>query len=234
MTAVKIPNGWIAYEGVSQLDEQPIACIITGTVNFSTNRKTGPMLQSWILRSDLHPKAALNTGADASVCGNCKLRKNSAGKRVCYVNPIGLSQVYSQYRAGKYNYLPNFEYVKALRIGSYGDPTAVPIEVWQKLISQVATYTGYTQNWHQSQFQNYKSLCMASVSSPQEASAAHRLGWKTYRVKTAQEPILLKEVYCPAAKPTADLNCKNCHLCNGQTANICINVHGINYQHFKT
>ena len=49
------PSGYVFYRGPSLLDGAPIIGIVTTK---SENRKTGPILQTWILRADLDPQAA--------------------------------------------------------------------------------------------------------------------------------------------------------------------------------
>ena len=62
-------NGFIIYEGRSAIDRAPIVVILTG-LKPSKNSKTGAMLQTWILRADMHPLEALRTGADRAICGD--------------------------------------------------------------------------------------------------------------------------------------------------------------------
>jgi hypothetical protein len=45
------PNSVIFYRGPSQLTGDPIVAVLTGLVTRSSNAKTGPMLQTWILRA---------------------------------------------------------------------------------------------------------------------------------------------------------------------------------------
>lgn len=227
-------NGWVLYEGPSQLDSQPIVCIVTGATNFTSNRKTGFMLQTWIMRSDTHPQEALLKGKDVSVCGNCPLRPNQQGRRVCYVNPMSLGQVYKQFKAGRYDGKPILNYNLPARIGSYGDPTAVPLEVWQPFLKQVSFATGYTRQWLTPKFAEYKTFCMASTFSKEEAARAQLLGWKTYRIRSPQEQINPEEISCPAYVNPGEVTCSSCKLCNGQSANISIPVHGINKTQFVT
>jgi hypothetical protein len=61
-------KGFILYEGKSVLDGAPIVYIATLS---TSNRKTGDMVQTWILRSDINPVEASKQKLDASICGNC-------------------------------------------------------------------------------------------------------------------------------------------------------------------
>ncbi len=87
-------NGYVLYEGPSQLDGRPIVCIVTGFRAASDNVKTGDMLQTWILLRNIDPQEATLNGSDFSVCGDCALRgvvSHSASgqsinqRRACYV-----------------------------------------------------------------------------------------------------------------------------------------------------
>jgi hypothetical protein len=58
--------GYIAYEGASMIDGSPIV-VIVNKIDGSDNVKTGAIVQTFILRSDISPIDALNTGADVSI-----------------------------------------------------------------------------------------------------------------------------------------------------------------------
>lgn len=227
-----LANGWILYEGPSQLDGQPIVCIATGARTPTSNRKTGMMLQTWVLLSNVHPNEAIHTGADRSICGNCPLRLNARGHRICYVKPMPLGQIYKQYRAGRYDRQPILNYNLPARIGSYGDPTAVPIEVWRKLIKSVPYTTGYTRQWTNPAFKDYQAFCMASVFTLEEARLAASAGWKTYRTRLGTDNLVSKEIECPASITPLIVTCATCKLCTGSKSNVSIKVHGNNQNKF--
>ena len=65
------PLGYIVYEGPSELDGSPIVVIINKIWAASKNGKTGALVQSFIIRSDINPVEALKTGDDAAICGHC-------------------------------------------------------------------------------------------------------------------------------------------------------------------
>ena len=74
------PNGAILYRGPSLLDGADIVVIAIGTNSGSENRKTGRMLQTYILRADALPAAVVRTGNDSSICGDCTHRGDGTGK----------------------------------------------------------------------------------------------------------------------------------------------------------
>ncbi len=57
---------------------------------------------------------------------------------------------------------------------------------------------------------------MASVDSPPQRQRALALGWKTFRVRTADEPVLAGEFVCPkSAEAGHRLLCIPCGACCG-------------------
>lgn len=219
-------SGVILYEGPSVLDQQPIVCIATFK---SVNTGTGNMIQTWIIRQDINPVEATKTGDDASVCGNCPLRWYHKG--ACYVN-VGQApnQVYKRYIRGAY---PHYEPAthnhlfegRALRLGAYGDPAAVPVDSWQRVLPLVRAHTGYT---HQVRHRNFDrritQFCMVSADTPAQALRYQLQGYKTFRVKRADGSVLPGERPCPKQSGG---KCIDCLLCRGTSgANISIDVHG--------
>ena len=97
MSKTAKPLGYIAYEGPSQIDGAPIVVIVNKIDDGSDNEKTGAIVQTFIIRSDVAPVDALNTGADESICGQCAhrpylIKTGASTDAPCYVNvgPIGL------------------------------------------------------------------------------------------------------------------------------------------------
>jgi hypothetical protein len=215
-------NGAVLYQGPSVLDGQPIVVILTGLATGSHNRKTGKMIQSWILRADVSPAEAVKSGQDSSICGDCKHRRNQGG--ACYVVvEQGPLQVYKAWQRGSYA-----DWTKAMpagalsgkrvRFGSYGDPAAVPYAVWRRVREQrIAGWTGYTHQWRRPEAARLRNFVMASVDTQAEAAEANRLGWRYFRVSTRGETATKTEAYCPASEEMGKrTTCEKCCLCQGQ------------------
>ena len=80
-------NGTVeAWRGISPQDGAPIVLLVTGLVRPSQNSKTGPMVQTYILRRDMRPIEAVTSGADAAICGSCPFRPS-----VARAQPISLA-----------------------------------------------------------------------------------------------------------------------------------------------
>ena len=233
------PLGLLLWTGRSEIDGRPIAVILTGLQSKSRNKKTGPMLQTWIIRARVHPVTAIRTGGDVSICGDCPLRGLG-----CYVEAgQAPAAVYRALRAGRYERYEPAEHNQHLRgqrirMGSYGDPAAAPYRVWANLARVCDDHTGYTHQHANPKFWRFRQLLMASVDSPAGAAEAQSRGWRTFRVDArpgGSTEILENEVNCPASNESGNrLDCYHCGACSGNrrpigapmAVSICIDVHG--------
>lgn len=241
------PNGVVIYQGPSQIDGQTIAVIVTGIGKASRNEKTGDMLQTWIIRDDVAPNIAVHMGADASVCGDCKHRGTIVNgrnvNRSCYVT-VGRAprQVYLAYRKGNYpvalaHQIADCAVGRVVRLGSYGDPAAVPLWVWEAFTSKALTWTGYTHQWRNCS-PDYARYCMASVDTACEQIAAKMQGYRTFRVRAANEDLAAREIVCPASEEAGKrTSCADCRACGGLSAkarvDIAIMPHGLGKGNFR-
>jgi len=238
-------TGVILYRGPSLLDGAPIVVIANRITDASTNSKTGAMVQTFIIREDVDPMAALRAGLDSSVCGACMHRPANNG--TCYVN-VGrsVSSVYGAFTRGRYAE-PGVDYDRAIlpelfaglafRMGTYGDPTAAPFQIWRACTLNAAAINGYSHQWRDKRFAAFKLLCMASADSPADHDEAHAAGWRTFRVKAIGAPSLQGEVTCPASKEAGQKTvCADCRACGGQSAkaraSIVIEAHGVTAKRF--
>lgn len=231
--------GAIIYRGPSQLDGQPIVAI---AVWQSANSKTGDMLQTYLLRSDLDPREANKYGEDVSICGDCRHKGTPtfdpllalAEERTCYVTlGQGPLIVFNAFKAGKYPDHSTPAQRRALgrkrkvRIGTYGDGAAAPGYVWDDLLAEADGHTAYSHNGGDPQ------RYMVSADTLTEARLAWGKGFRTFRVipiNAAPEP---EEIMCPSLK---GVHCEDCLLCSGahSTAkSIAIPVHGSGAKHFQ-
>jgi hypothetical protein len=219
----------VLYRGPSLLGGAPIVALLTGLWRPSANRKTGAMLQTWILRGDQTPLDAVRTGADVSICGHCPLRPSPRRARRCYVN-LGRAPlaVYEAFTKGLYPQVQGTSQIadaghgRTVRIGSYGDPAAVPTEVWIALVSRALRWTGYTHQWDRPGFDaRLLDLCMASIDRDEDVSklAARHPGARYFRVRMPGTLASPDELQCPAADEAGKrLRCEACGACGGRAA----------------
>ena len=216
----------IIYKGPSLLDGKPIVAIATWS---NRNTKTGAVLQTYILRSDINPLEASKTGEDFSICGDCTMRgevttdperKQAKGRR-CYVNlGQGVLIVYKSFLRGIYP-MANTQtgrntlgHARFVRVGTYGDPAAVPSFVWTQLLADATTFTAYS---HQSGWR--PDIAMQSADNKAQAIAHWKAGRRTFRViADLGELDKANEALCPASKEAGRrVQCTACKLCKGSS-----------------
>ena len=244
--------GLIVYNGPSKYDGEQIVAVLVRPSGTS-NRKTGAVVQQYILRADIDPIYASRTGKDYAICGNCKHRgkpapnKTSgvADSRTCYVQLFqGPLQVYKAYKSGRYptartvGDVAEFLNGHMLRLGTYGDPASLPDGLNDALIAHALAHTSYTHAHTVDEALGDKvaSYSMVSADNIDDAITAHSKGFRTFRVipvHDADKPLLKNEILCPSTK---GIQCIDCRLCNGQLSrakSIAIVAHGNGKFKFK-
>lgn len=223
----------VFYYGPSLLTGEPIVAAITGLSTPTANEKTGPMLQTWILCADMKPTEAVKRGADEAICGTCALRSGTNIGRACYVvwwlGPQQVFKALDSYRLRPVNHLAREIEGQHVRLGAYGDPAAVPLEVWLQLTRHAAGWSGYTHQWKTCD-ERFKSLLMASVDTPRQKVEAQARGWRTFHLRRHGDVPSADEVICPASKEgDYRSTCAECQLCRGtarEAKSVAIYPHG--------
>ena len=241
---MKAPQGIVAYRGPSLLTGAPVFVVTTNLQRASKNDKTGAMAQTFILAQDVAPHHAIKTGHDEAVCGDCRMRRylqeqrRRAGLPVddgpCYVLTFQSPRsVWHAYKDAPV--LPPEEAREILRnarhnvhrVGSYGDPGAVPASVWSLYPRE---RTSYTHQWRNRP--DLAPFCMASVHSESERAEARSMGFRTFRILGAGEAPGAGEILCPASEEAGKrTTCIDCVLCDGSRGthdkrkDIAIHVH---------
>lgn len=226
-------NGFILHE------DQHRVVIATGFSSPSDNRKTGDMIQIWILVKSVSPTEAIRTGLDRLICGNCMHRGHEVDgrfgvERSCYVNvgqaPLG---IWRAWKAGRY---PTLQWMdcfagRKVRFGAYGDPTWIPLPLALAIAGVSSGWTGYTHQWRKPSLQGWKTLLMASVDSIAELVIARSMGWSTFRVGSEAS---VGESLCASERVgTACAECLLCAGARGGLESVHIPPHGTGATHFK-
>jgi hypothetical protein len=163
----------------------------------------------------------------------------------CYVN-VGQSPtaVWRAYHRGAYSTMTPamVEYFngRAVRFGAYGDPAAVPYDVWRPILDVAGRWTGYTHQWRTCD-QRCRGFLMASCDGLADREEARARGWRTFRIRTADGPLLPGEFMCPASDEAGKrTTCERCCACNGtrldtrrSAGNPAIIVHGAKAGRFQ-
>ena len=222
----------ILYEGPNIRGEQIVVLLKAD----SKNSKTGNIPSIWVFVPDMNPWDVINTGLDASVCGDCQHRKGGTARR-CYTHGNtmrALTGMVRAHAAGKYPRIDSAYHplmvakqsgANALRSTAYGDMALVPRDVWEKVnlarIEAGLGVRGYTAQWRHAHATHLRTTHMASVSNTLQAAEAEALGWryflssKTEVVRGDKGPI-----NCPASKEAGHITtCNRCPMCSGNTLN---------------
>lgn len=229
----------VFYRGPSMLTGEPILGVAGRA---TSNPKTGPAVQVWVLRADMSPIEAVKAGGDAAICGNCRHRGDGAGnRRSCYVEYFrapfnlwrGLPSTRQDIAPADLSSRLSGRHV---RLAAYGDPAALPFGTCEVLLARASGWTSYTHQWRTCD-RRFRSISMASVDSPAEAQEAERLGWRTFRVRKIDQPLSPSEIVCPASEEGGHAaQCLSCRLCSGahrQAKSVAIVAHGSNATHFR-
>lgn len=229
----------ILYRGPSLINGKPIVALAQSE---STNSKTGDMVQTFILSDQFDPITASRNGSDESICGDCLHRgkpndndKGQATGRTCYVTlahaPLGK---YKKLKRGGYGEtiatrqeIVAFGTGKGIRLGTYGDPCAVPNSIWESLTSRAEFQTAYTHG----AVNPWPEGIMTSADSATQAQGAWHKGERTFRVISEVNDIIKgKEILCPASEEAGrKVQCNACKLCGGASVkgkSIAIVAHG--------
>jgi hypothetical protein len=233
----------IIYRGPSQIDGAPIVVVCVFREKGS-NAKTGAMLQTYILPdTDLPIMEVMRLGLDVSVCGGCVHRYSYdangvmiAGTRTCYVNlGQGVRVVLEGVQTSRYTDLSdNVAAIAELgadrmvRLGTWGDPAAVPAETWAQLLSCSLGHTGYTHQWRSERIAgDLAGVVMASCETADDVARAARKGFSgSFRVLPVGE-LPSPSAFCPASAEAGKIaTCADCGRCNGLGGAVEIVAHG--------
>ena len=183
----------------------------------SSNRKTGSMIQTWIMEKE---------SLEGGFCQDC------TSLDLCYVFQ-GKNSIQKKLSRGGYEEISIDLSKKRVRVGTYGDPSVFPLSVWKDL--GIKKHTGYTHAWRLPAVQEYKSFLMASVETLESYHLAKSLGWRVFYnlldvyaglISFEQVQAETNMIECPNV--THELTCYDCLLCDGskRAKDIYIYPHG--------
>ena len=228
MTNTRIPTGLVLYQGKSLLKGG--GDIVAIATLQSKNRKTGPMVQVWILRADMDPLETARADNRKPICGSCPLAD------ACYViECLAPLQVWRAWEAGIY---PAYSYRhhssllrgRSVRWGAGGDPAALPVQLIRKITALCGSHAGYSHQLldgsvSRSRADKLANYLMASVESPSTIKQAEGRGYRWFAAIPEGVAPPRNAIECLAA--SRGKQCINCRLCNGGSGrNVFITGHG--------
>jgi hypothetical protein len=106
---------------------------------------------------------------------------------------------------------------RMVRFGAYGDPAYMPLWLIKAITAVCTDYTGYTHQWRDTAYTDYRGYIMASADSEVDAVDAVSAGWRYFRVRAVGSALVAGEIMCPAAEESGKkTTCEKCRLCNGK------------------
>ena len=150
--------------------------------------------------------------------------------RKCYVLVFQAPlNIYKAWKNGNYPTLTpkqvqkRFAY-KKVRLGSYGDPIHIPKWKLDIILKFTLGTTGYTHQWKNKKYIEYKQYLMASVDTVKEKLLANSLGYRTFRVRQRTDAIDSNEVGCLSDRNARGnkklIPCVDCMMCSGLTSKV--------------
>lgn len=222
-------QGYLLHEAVTPSGDA-FAVIATGFKTPTDNRKTGNMIQIWIILKDVSPVEGVKTGIDArSICQDCPFASGNG----CYVNvgqaPLG---IWKSYHKGNYPAVSADSFTKLfagrkVRFGAYGNPTLIPLPMVKKIAKASEGWTGYFHNWHSMnklKAKAYNQFFMASTETADSYAIAEKLSLRVFHVSPIQPT---NTVEC--LSDSHGIACADCQLCQGwakRAKSVWINPHG--------
>jgi hypothetical protein len=229
-----VSNGFILHEDSSRV------VIATGFAKASDNRKTGDMVQVWILVKAEDPVTAIRTGLDRIICGNCRHRGHEVdGVASAWKGHVTSTKdkrrlgIWKAWKAGRY---PTLQFMdifagRKVRFGAYGDPTHIPLSLALAIAGVASGHTGYTHQWRKPSLQGWKIL-MASVDTIAELVIARSLGWSTFRVTPDTDHHAFETLCASERNGTPCSVCLGCPGARNGIQSVWIPAHGKGKRHF--
>lgn len=218
----------------------PFYLVITNLITPSRNDKTRDMIQTYFLRRDqfISPSGNVKTKTSPLFgygCSTCPANK------ICYVSNTtqtkdkGLGSVrgalFKLLRGEKTSYqFVTWEHAlqrvreaeKKLRLGTYGDPSALSVSQIEKLVSATGEkgHTGYTHYWR-AMIEEYGDLTspyshylMASCETEEDRAIAEANGFRAFIIRPKGAPMPENVTEC--LNSTENKSCLECGLCDGR------------------
>jgi hypothetical protein len=198
-----------------------VVLVLTNIRGGSRNAKTGDMIQSWVFdRTKLTERVFGAKCEECPMVSQCYVMKGTQAHnsvRRATLKALGLLSGNTSYKVTTLESVLPMLAGRPIRLGSYGDPSAIPLDDLRALVSASSGHTGYTHFWRTSD-PDYSEFLMASVEDLASEMLAQSLGYRTYRVLRKQESqheVSERSILC--LEKSAGLSCADCLVCSGNT-----------------
>lgn len=204
--------------------------LVFTALNGSSNRKTGDMVQTYLLDKSRLTSEKSVFGAKCQACPmvrECYVSRDKLSVRRSLVLTLeGERRTYEKREL--VDVLPLLQ-GRLIRLGTYGDPSAIPLSDLALICSAAKGHTGYTHFWREVD-EGYSAYLMASCETLADELLSNALGYRAFRVLLDAHNVHEtsdKSVQCLNA--SVGLTCAECLLCSGSqgkgSSNIYIHQH---------
>lgn len=183
----------------------------------SNNTKTGDMIQTYILDKARLTSEPKTFGAKCEACpmiDRCYVSRDKMSVRRALKALLEGKGKGSYQHATLDQVLPHLA-GRSIRFGTYGDPSAIPLDDVAKIVSAAKGHTGYTHFWREID-PAYSAYFMASCESLSDENEARLIGYRSFRVllkEQAEHEVRSNTIECLNA--SVGLTCEDCGLCSG-------------------
>ena len=192
----------------------------------STNEKTGPLTQVFILHPDQDPVETSELGLDDRICGTCPLRHSLGG--ACYVVIFqGPGSTYRGWVNSGRRVDDPMDVLelcagRPIRFGAYGDIGHIPAWLANELMAASSGWTAYTHEWRRPEIaKTWKGKAMASCDTPTQLRMAEQTGWCGF----VATPEKLAGVHV-CDNERKGIQCIECMRCDGSHGSVQLKPHG--------
>jgi len=213
-----------ATKRATKATKRPSALVVTypsfylvfTALSGSSNRKTGDMVQTYLLDRETLTSEPKVFGAKCVECpmvNKCYVSRDKMSVRKALARLLGEERT-SYAHATLDQVLPLLSGRK-VRLGTYGDPSALPLDDLKAIVSACEGHTGYTHFWASIDTE-YSAHLMASVEDATGELLAQGLGYRTFRVITKEDTERsVSSVAVECLNTSSGLTCAECLLCSG-------------------
>ena len=210
----------------------PFYMVLTNLITSSSNDKTGDMIQSYFLKKDefISPTGEVREQTSNLFgfgCDTCPAKKHCYVSNTKQTKDKGLGSVrrtiFKLLRGERTTYqFVSFSHAvsrvrsanKKIRLGTYGDPTALGVDQIAELVSAASGHTGYTHYWRRKENRDYSRFLMASCETASQQARAEKYGFRAFLALPENAEIPQDTVVCP--NYTQGISCLKCGLCDGK------------------
>lgn len=181
----------------------------------SSNDKTGNVVQTYLISKDQITERRI-FGSKCNLCPmveNCYVSRDKLTVRRSLLKLI-IGEKTSYQFASLQEVLPYLNN-RVIRLGTYGDPSSIPLDDLKQIVDSSKGHLGYTHFWKVID-PEYSKYLMASTESLEDSMLANVLGYRAFQVLLKDQEIhQVPDNTIECLNASHGLTCEQCRLCKG-------------------